>query len=154
MDVILFSLMIVAVDQLSKYVIRLNLNPHDSIPVIRGIFHITYVQNTGAAFSILRGKTYFFMIISIAIIVAIIYFLRQIPPQKKLLRFVMASILGGALGNLIDRIRLGYVVDFFDFRIWPVFNVADCAVVVGALILVYIMTFDADFIGQYGKSRR
>ncbi|WP_342774531.1 signal peptidase II [Biomaibacter acetigenes] len=154
LDVIFYGLLVLAADQLSKYIIRANMEPHESLPIIKGIFHITYVQNTGAAFSILQGKTYFFTIVSLAIILAIIFFLRKVPPEKRLLRFVMALVLGGAAGNLIDRFRFGYVVDFFDFRIWPVFNIADSAIVVGVIILAYLIAFDPGFSGQYGKSGR
>ncbi|HHW02947.1 MAG TPA: signal peptidase II [Thermoanaerobacterales bacterium] len=154
MDVLLYGLLVFAADQLSKYIIQMNMEPYESLPILKGIFHITYVQNTGAAFSILRGKTYFFTIVSFAIILAIIFFIRKISPEKRLLRFVMALVLGGAAGNLVDRLRFGYVVDFFDFRIWPVFNIADSAIVVGVIILAYIIAFDAGFSGQYGKSGR
>jgi len=155
LDVILCGFLVLAADQISKYIVRLKMNPHESLPVIKGIFHITYVQNTGAAFSILRGKTYFFIMVSIVIILAVIIFLRKVPPEKKLLRIAMALVLGGAAGNnLIDRLRFGYVVDFLDFRIWPVFNIADSAIVVGVIILAYLMIFDPGFSGKYEKSGR
>lgn len=144
MDVVLICLLVIAIDQITKYLIQLNMNPYDSMPVIKNIFHITYVQNTGAAFSILKGKTFFFSAVSIAIILAIIVILLKHPIQKKLLRGAMGLILGGAIGNLIDRIRFGYVVDFIDFRVWPVFNIADCAIVVGVLVLAYLITFDPE----------
>lgn len=154
MNVILYGFLVLAADQISKYIVRTSMSPYESFPVIKGIFHITYVQNTGAAFSILRGKTHFFTIVSLAIIFAIIIFLRKVPSEKKILRMVMALVLGGAAGNLIDRFRFGYVVDFFDFRIWPVFNIADSAIVVGVIILAYLITFDPGLSGQFGKGGR
>ncbi|WP_422448216.1 signal peptidase II [Thermoanaerobacterium sp. DL9XJH110] len=154
MDLILYSLIILAADQLSKFLIRSTLRPHQSIPIITDVFHITYVQNTGAAFSILRGKTYFFTMVSILIILMIVYYAKKIPAGKKLLRFTLALICGGAAGNLVDRLRYGYVVDFLDFRVWPVFNIADSAIVAGVLILAYLIAFDAEIQGLLNKDGR
>lgn len=153
-DVILYGILVLTADQISKYIIRANMSPYESLPIIKGIFHITYVQNTGAAFSILKGKTQFFTIVSMGIIIAIVIFSMKVPAEKKMLRIVMALVLGGAAGNLIDRFRFGYVVDFFDFRIWPVFNIADSAIVVGVIILACLITFDPGLSGQFGKGGR
>lgn len=128
--------------------------PHQSIPVLDNIFHITYVQNTGAAFSILKGKTFFFTVVSFIVILVITFILIKHPIKHKAVGIVMAMILGGAIGNLIDRLRFGYVVDFLDFRVWPVFNIADCAIVLGVLILAYLITFHPDYQSLYSKNRR
>lgn len=144
MDFILASLLIILLDQISKYIIDIFLNPHESIALIENILHITYVQNFGAAFSILQGKTLFFTVVSLIIIILMIYIVFKIPITKKSHRLVFSMIVGGAVGNLIDRIRFGYVIDFIDFRIWPVFNIADCAIVIGVLFLAYIIAFDPD----------
>jgi signal peptidase II len=119
--------------------------PHQSIPVIKNVFHITYVQNTGAAFSILKGKTFLFTVVSSIVIVIITLVLIKLPAKHKAFGIVMALILGGAMGNFIDRLRFGYVVDFLDFRVWPVFNIADCAIVIGVLILAYLITFHPEY---------
>lgn len=144
MDFIFASLLIIIIDQLSKYFIDTSLNLYESIPLVKNILHITYVQNTGAAFSILQGKTLFFSFVSIFIITFIVYIVFKTPITKKSHRWVLSAIVGGAIGNLIDRIRFGYVIDFIDFRIWPVFNIADCAIVIGVVFLVYIIAFDPD----------
>jgi signal peptidase II len=144
LDVVFYSILVMVADQLSKYIVLSLLKPHDSVPIIQNLFHITYVQNTGAAFSILRGQRYFFVLVSSAIIFAIIYYIRKIPKEKRLLRLILGLVLGGAIGNLIDRVRLGFVVDFFDFRIWPVFNVADSALVVGVCMLTYFILTDRE----------
>lgn len=138
------SLCIIIIDQLSKYFIKESLSLYESIPIIKNFLHITYVQNTGAAFSILQGKTLFFSIISILIIILIVYGVFKAPVTKKSHRYVLSAIVGGAIGNLIDRIKFGYVVDFIDFRVWPVFNIADCAIVIGVILLIYIIAFDPD----------
>lgn len=138
------SLCIIIIDQLSKYFIKESLSLYESIPIIKNFLHITYVQNTGAAFSILQGKTLFFSIISILIIILIVYGVFKAPVTKKSHRYVLSAIVGGAIGNLIDRIRFGYVIDFIDFRVWPVFNIADCAIVIGVILLIYIIAFDPD----------
>ncbi|ADL07776.1 signal peptidase II [Thermosediminibacter oceani] len=132
-------------DQLTKYIVRTQMVPHQSIPVINNVLHLTYVQNTGAAFSILQGKVFFFSTASLIVIAALFFYISRIPPEQRLLRMALSLILGGALGNLVDRLRFGYVVDFIDFRIWPVFNLADSAIVIGEVVLVYILIFDPLF---------
>ncbi len=154
MDTMLYTLIIIVLDQLSKYAIKILLRPYESIEVVKGIFNITYVQNTGAAFSILKGKTHFFTITTLLVIIAIIYAIIKLPAKKREIRILLALVLGGAVGNLIDRLRYGYVVDFLDFRIWPVFNVADMAIVISVLILAYFMIFDKSFMDFCGKTGR
>jgi signal peptidase II len=150
----IISFLILTADIISKHLVQRAMKPYQSIPIFKNIFHITYVQNTGAAFSILQGKTLFFAIVSSIIIVTIVFILIKYPIKVKVYGIVMAMILGGAVGNLIDRLRYGYVVDFLDFRVWPVFNIADCAIVVGVLILTYLITFHPDFQSLYSKNRR
>lgn len=128
---------ILAGDQLSKIWVVQHFKPGESYPVIEKIFHLTYVRNPGAAFGILAFRTSFFIIVSLLMIFLIIYGERLFPRGNTSLHFGMSLLLGGAAGNLIDRIRYGYVVDFLDFRIWPVFNVADVALVLGVIILFY-----------------
>ncbi|NLZ54251.1 MAG: signal peptidase II [Thermoanaerobacteraceae bacterium] len=148
----IISFLILALDLFTKYLVQKNMQPYQTIPVIDNIFHITYVQNTGAAFSILKGKTLFFTMVSSVVILAIVLILIKHPIKNKVFRIVIAMILGGAIGNLVDRLRFGYVVDFLDFRVWPVFNIADCAIVVGALILAYFITFHPDFQSLHSKN--
>ncbi|MEG1448730.1 MAG: signal peptidase II [Oscillospiraceae bacterium] len=137
---IAIAVLIIA-DQLIKLWAMSTLMPIVSIPIIKDVFHLTYVANHGAAFSILQGKTFFLIAItSIALGVAL-YLLLSKKIQNKCLIISLVLIISGGVGNLIDRIRLGFVVDYLDFRLinFPVFNFADCCVVIGtALVLIYV----------------
>ena len=137
MPILLLALGIVSVDQWSKYYLQSHLMPGMSVPVIENIFHITYVLNPGAAFGIFEHQTAFFVVVAISMLSAVLYFYPRIPVGYPLLRFGVGLMVGGAIGNVIDRIKTGYVVDFFDFRIWPVFNVADMAIVTGVCCIVF-----------------
>ncbi len=123
-------------DQVSKYWISIIMEYGETWPVVPEIFHLTYVRNFGAAFGILPFHRGFFIIVSILMIMLIIYGKRYFPRRYTFIRLGLAFQLGGALGNLYDRIRVGYVIDFLDFRFWPVFNLADAAIVVGAVFLI------------------
>lgn len=135
--------LIFALDQLTKIAVRRHLVPGESIPVWPGVFHLTYVQNPGAAFGILKYQTGFFIGVTILVVVAILLYARRLGPNMGWVELALALELGGALGNLLDRLRFGYVVDFFDFRIWPVFNVADMAIVSGVGLL-FLMLLKAE----------
>ena len=134
--IFLFTLVL---DQLTKYIIINQFSLHQSIPIIEDIFHFTYVQNPGAAFGILKGQTTFFIIVTIIAVVGIIYLYNELEETGFLLYLALGLALGGIFGNLIDRIRFGYVIDFLDFRIWPVFNIADSAIVVAVAIFSYYL---------------
>mgnify|MGYP001572563286 FL=1 len=123
-------------DQLSKFSICRGLFLGQSIPVIKNIFHLSLVYNTGSVFGLFRGKNSLFIILSLGIVSFIFrdYFLNKHSYTLKK-RLAFGLILGGALGNLLDRLRLGYIIDFLDFRVWPVFNLADSAITVGVLLL-------------------
>lgn len=137
---------IIILDQLTKYLSKIYLMPlgGSGIPLINGVFHLTYAENKGAAFSILQNQRWIFIILTVAFIIYGAYYLITHKHERPLLKISLSIVLGGAVGNLIDRIWLGYVVDFFDFRLinFPVFNVADCAVVIGCILLVYNLLFD------------
>ena len=135
MRFILLALGLLLTDQFSKWLVMSRMTHGDSIPVFEPVFYITYVMNPGAAFGMLPYKTAFFVIITIAVVLGITLFARRIPPGKALLKTGLALQVGGAVGNLIDRLRFGHVVDFFDFRVWPVFNIADIGIVIGVGIL-------------------
>lgn len=127
---------IILLDQVFKLVVRSSMYIGQSIPVINGVFHITYVQNRGAAFNMLDGKSLvLIMIPAIAIAVAIWYMEKHLQEHWTLIVSLVLVIAGG-IGNLIDRCFMGFVTDMFDFRVWPVFNIADIAVCVGAGILI------------------
>jgi signal peptidase II len=129
-------------DRLTKYLALKYIPLHESIPVIRNILHLSLVFNKGAAFGIFKGGGIFFIIISLIAIMLIIFSLKR-QKENKFFGFALAIILAGALGNLTDRIFLGYVVDFLDFRIWPVFNVADSAITIGTMLLGYSIIKEA-----------
>ena len=101
------------------------------------IFHITYILNPGAAFGMLEHKRWIFIIVALVIMAATIYCYRWIKQESSLIRCGIGLLLGGAAGNLLDRIQTGLVVDFLDFRVWPVFNIADIGICVGAGMLMF-----------------
>lgn len=129
------ALIILCLDQASKFIVVRNLSLNQSIPVIKNIFHLTLVHNRGAAFGVFKNQVSWFILTSIFAIVLI--FLNFNKPRHALYNFSLGLILAGAAGNLIDRLFLGYVVDFLDFRIWPVFNIADSSITIGAVLLGY-----------------
>ena len=127
---LVFFVLTLLLDQLSKRYVVSNMVLHESRPVIDGIFHITRVHNTGAAFGILKGQTKFLLIIAILMLLFIFIFRKEFIGESKLKATAFALIIGGALGNFIDRYTFGYVIDFFDFRVFPVFNIADSAITI------------------------
>ncbi len=133
---ILYAVMLAA-DLISKHIAEANMKLGQTIPVIRNVFHITYVMNEGAAFSIFSGKQTFLVIITAAALLAVIIYIAVKRPKNPLIMTSLTMILAGGTGNLYDRIVLNGVRDFFDFRIinFAVFNIADIFVVCGALLL-------------------
>jgi signal peptidase II len=133
-------------DQATKFLIRQAIQPGVSRPVIAGIFHLTLIRNKGAAFGIFKAQTPFFIALGIIATLLIMYYLPRLGKKDLPVKIALALMMGGIVGNLIDRIRLGYVVDFLDFRVWPVFNVADSAITIGAAVLI------ANIIAKKGKA--
>jgi signal peptidase II len=131
------AILIVALDQLTKYLFWNNARNYQ---IIDGWFNITLVKNAGAAFGMFQGARVFFIGASIVAVGLIIYIARRLPVEEKARRVFLGMILGGAIGNLIDRIATGEVVDFLQIgwqgHYWPVFNVADMGVTIGASLLV------------------
>lgn len=123
-------------DRLTKYIIIKSLSEGQSIKIFPGIFHITLVLNNGIAFGLFKGGRIFFAAVSFVIISLLLFYIWRNKLQGAPFNLALGLILGGAIGNFIDRIRFGYVVDFLDFRVWPVFNAADSSITIGALILV------------------
>lgn len=135
----LLAFVVFACDQLSKLLIARNFVPGETLPLIPDIFHITYVRNPGAAFGIFAEHTPVFIAVSLLMAVIIILGGRFLSGRYFLIRLALALQLGGALGNLSDRLRTGSVIDFIDFRFWPVFNLADIALVIGIALLIFSM---------------
>ncbi|OSB10997.1 signal peptidase II [Paraclostridium bifermentans] len=143
---ILIILGLIGLDQISKFLAVKYLVNIGSIPIIKDIFHLTYVENRGAAFGMFQNNQIVFVVVALAACIFGLYYLYK--KQLNLLgKSAIILIIAGAIGNLIDRVRLGFVVDYFDFRIvWNyVFNVADVFVVIGTILLcIYIIFFEND----------
>lgn len=141
--IVWLTLIILLSDIIVKYMVNKLLIVNESIIVIKNFLNITYVKNTGAAWSILSKSTFLIIIISGLIILGIILYIWKNKPSKKLEKIAYSLILGGALGNFINRICCGYVIDFFDINIfgwnYPIFNLADVFIVIGVIILVIII---------------
>ena len=141
---IIIIILIIGLDQLTKFILNNNLVLNFPYPVIKGFFYLTLVHNRGAAFGILKNQLLLFILSSVFAITLIYFNLKKSRNKKKLSLndLALGLILSGAIGNLIDRLFLGYVVDFLDFRVWPVFNVADSAITVGAVLLGWSLLKD------------
>ncbi len=128
-------------DRLTKLSIQANMQIRQSIPIIKNIFHITFQTNNGAAMSLFAGKVPFLICATILIVAVLIAYIIVKKPKSKIFNIAVSLILSGAIGNLVDRITMGYVIDFLDMRFinFPIFNVADICVVIGAaLFCIYI----------------
>ncbi len=129
---------VLAVDQLTKYLVRTNLFLGKSWPD-EGFFRLTHGTNSGSAFGLFSAQTPLLIVASLVAIGFLIYFYRTHALPNPLLRFAIGMILGGAVGNLIDRLRVGSVVDFIDVGPWPIFNMADSSIVVGMVVLFGVL---------------
>jgi len=134
---------IIVVDQLSKQLVTSMMELGQSITVISNFLYLTYVRNPGAAFGMLPYQTAFFIAVTLVVAVLILYYYRFLSEDHRWMRLGLSLQLGGALGNLIDRITSAYVIDFINFTIWPpVFNLADAAIVIG--IGIFLLAFWRD----------
>ena len=138
--IVIFALLFLLIDIGSKLLVSHFLYPNESIKIIDGFLQMTYVKNTGAAWSIFADKSFVVVILSAIIIGAISVYICKNKPRTSILKIAYALILGGAIGNFADRIFHGYVIDFIDVSIfgydYPIFNVADCFIVMGVIILI------------------
>ena len=141
--------LILLLDQITKFYVDSSMRLHETIPVIQGLFSITYVRNPGAAFGFLADasplfRSIFFVAVTILAIILVVHYIWKSKAEEPFLTFALSLILSGAVGNLIDRVRLGEVIDFLDVYIgsyhWPAFNVADSAISVGAVIVFIEIT--------------
>jgi signal peptidase II len=140
------AFIILLVDYLTKWIVRVRLDPVQSVEIIPGYLRLSYWQNSGVAFGLFDAvasvwKPYILAALAVAAVVVIVVYGEHMPPERKLLRASLAIIIGGILGNLVDRIVRGYVIDFIDFHIydtfhWPTFNVADSAITIGIALLL------------------
>jgi signal peptidase II len=139
------TVLVIIIDQMAKLMVQTKMFPMQSIHLMNGWFSLTYAINYGAAFGILQSQTLLLVGITIAVVIMVWLKRRQMSSYPKVMQIGLAVALGGAIGNLIDRVRLGFVVDFFNFFIWPIFNIADMAIVIGVCCII---------IGMFGKDLR
>jgi signal peptidase II len=146
----LISAVVVVLDQVTKIAVLRHMPLYQSITVIPGFFNLTHIHNPGGAFGFMARhdspwRHWLFLAAAAVALVMIIYFYHQTPPDRRLFGAALALIFGGAVGNLIDRLRYGVVVDFLDFYIgnlhWPTFNIADSAVTVGVIVFILHILF-------------
>jgi|SRR5690625_1280232 len=139
----LFALIVIGMDQLTKCLVIQKMDLYESIPIIDHFFYITSHRNAGAAWGILQGQMVFFYIVTIFVIIGLVYYMEKYARNNKLTAVSLSLILGGAIGNFIDRLLRQEVVDFLDVMIFkydfPIFNVADSCLVIG-VILIFIAT--------------
>ena len=146
MTVILIAVIaaVIGLDQLTKWLAVVYLQGEASFPLWKDVLHFTYVENTGMAFGMLKDHRWVFMVFSTVAIVGLLIYLFRFRPEGRWMQIAMAMIIGGGIGNMIDRILLGYVVDFIDFTLinFAVFNVADSFVCIGAGIMILCLVID------------
>jgi len=136
------ALLVLAADQITKQLVLTQLTLGESwnpIPGLKRFFSITHVINRGAAFGLFPDQGSLFAVIAIVVVIAILAYYRYLPADNWLVRLSLGLQLGGAMGNLADRLRYGYVIDFLDLKIWPVFNLADVSIVTGVGMLAYFL---------------
>ncbi len=142
MLVLILAVFITASDQITKYMIRLSFGLSESRVMIDGFFNLTYLRNTGAAWGLLSGHNIWLGLLSIVVLILMIVFRRSFLSNVNEHKVAFACLIGGITGNLIDRLRLGYVTDFLDFHVnghsWPSFNIADAAICIG--VGIYILS--------------
>lgn len=153
MPYLYFTLLVIVLDQTSKWIIQTKMFPMQSIHLINDWFSLTYATNYGAAFSILQSQTLLLVGITLAVLIMVWVNRRQVLKYPKIMQIGLAVALGGAVGNLIDRVRLGYVVDFLNFYVWPIFNIADMAIVIGVCLIICGM-FWKDIKQKWSRSKK
>jgi signal peptidase II len=148
MNVLFFSIAILIADQTTKLLIKSRFELRQSVEIFGDFFRFTYIENPGMAFGIRVGSPAFFTVFACVASIIIFVYLYRIRHEKFLSRFSLAIILGGAVGNLVDRVAYGQVIDFLDFGIddtrWPIFNIADSSVTIGMILLLSIVLFEKE----------
>lgn len=141
----IIALAIIALDQFTKYLVKTNMELGESIPLIPDVFHLTSHRNMGAAFGILQNQRIFFILITIAVVIGIVIAMKRIGHTQPRTALALSLVLGGAIGNFIDRASTGQVVDFLHFILinFPIFNVADMAITIGVGLMLLDMLLDS-----------
>ncbi|GGE41520.1 lipoprotein signal peptidase [Pullulanibacillus camelliae] len=152
----LLAAIMLFLDQCSKYAISHNMTVGEQVTLIPNVLYITSSRNTGAAWNILEGKMWFFYIISIVVLAAVVYYMQKVGRHRPLLGVSLGFILGGTLGNFLDRIFRGEVVDFIHVYIgsysYPVFNIADSSLVVGVILILIFTLLDGKKEKKHGRN--
>ena len=160
---VLLLMVLIFLDQLTKHFAVVYLKDQLPVTIIDGVFELNYLENRGAAFGMLQNQKFFFIFIAVVILAVIVYVLIKTPNQHKYvkLHIALVCIAGGAIGNMVDRLKLDYVVDFLYFSLinFPIFNVADIYVTVTMILLLILILFfykeeDLDFLNRKGKHGR
>ncbi|MGG1661638.1 signal peptidase II [Brevibacillus sp. NRS-1366] len=146
----LIAAVIIALDQWTKHLVLKYMERGESVPLIADVFHLTSHRNMGAAFGILQNQRWLFIIITIAVVVGIVFSLIRIGKKQPRSSLALSLVLGGAVGNFIDRATTGQVVDFLDFTLihFPIFNVADMAITIGVALLLLDVLLDGKKSGR------
>lgn len=151
----LIALVIIAIDQLTKWLIVRTMELGERIPVVENFFYITSHRNSGAAWGILQGQMIFFYIVTVIVVIGIIFYMQKYAKDSRLLAVSLSLLLGGAIGNFIDRLLHQEVVDFLDFYIFgynfPIFNVADSSLTIGVILVIIATILDEK---KKGKSKK
>ena len=142
----IIALFLIGIDQLTKWLVVQSMEIGESIPIIDGFFYLTSHRNQGAAWGILQGQMSFFYIVTVIVIIGVVYYMNKFAKHDKWLALGLSFILGGAIGNFIDRLFRKEVVDFFDFYIinynFPIFNIADSALTIGVVFVIIATILD------------
>lgn len=139
------AVLLLALDQFTKYLAINRLKGNQAFALIDGVLELQYLENRGSAFGMLQNQKYFILLVGSVFLAVILFFLFKLPQQKKFcsIHILLAFIVAGGIGNMIDRIRFDYVVDFIYFKLidFPIFNVADCYIVCGTIVLFLLFLF-------------
>lgn len=141
------SLIIIVLDQITKFYAIKMLKGNTPIIIIKNFLQLNYVENFGAAFGILQNRKVFFVVMTTIVVIGIIIYIKTNINLTTIMKIALTMVVGGAIGNLIDRIRLGYVIDFVDVNFWglydfPVFNIADSSIVIATFLICYLVVFN------------
>lgn len=141
----LIAAALLLLDQFTKYLVTLHLKDRPALVLIDGVLELQYFENTGIAFSLFQERKFFILMTGFLVLAVILFFLFKVPRRRKFLvvHVLMSVLIAGALGNIVDRLRFDYVVDFISFVLihYPIFNVADCYIVVSAVLLFFLFMF-------------
>lgn len=159
----LIVLVLLALDQVTKYLAIEKLKEHAAIPLIDGVLELNYLENRGSAFGMLQNQKFFILFVGFVFMAVILFFLLKLPEDKKfrIVHILLSAVIAGGVGNMIDRFRFDYVVDFISFVLihFPIFNVADCYIVVSVIGLFLLFVFvykekDLEFLSFKQKKYR